>query len=121
MFVETWDFSSQKEFYVAVLRGSDGSLHAKVEVNGEAGIALSPDGRVLAVSVRPPHDDRKNTVVPEVRLFDVATGASFATLTHAPVPEENAPISQPLLQFTPDGRYLVTSGYETRVWRMEGM
>lgn len=111
----------QKKFYVAILKGSDGSLHSKVNVDGEAGIALSPDGRVLAVSFRPRTDSWQYTVVPKVQLFDLATGAPFATLAHAPVPARNASISQPLVQFTPDGRYLVTSGYETRVWRMEGM
>jgi WD40 repeat protein len=63
-----------------------------------AGVALAPDGRVLAVRSEP-----------AVPLLDVRTGQVLATLGHPQRPSLSA--------FSPDGRLLATAtGASRRVW-----
>jgi hypothetical protein len=42
----------QREYYIGVLDGKDGALLSKLPLNGDVGIDISPDGRLLAVNQR---------------------------------------------------------------------
>src|SRR5207253_2638642 len=70
---------------------------------GAHSVALSPDGKLLAVGGNGA----------ELKLFDVVTGKTLATL-------EGHRASFTQVGFTPDGKYLVTSADDNmlRVWKV---
>jgi WD40 repeat protein len=112
----------QRKFYIAVYDGKDGRQLARLPLNGLEGIALSPDGNVLAVG--------KTAVVKGVgsvltaELYEIATGRRVAVveddrfsrldLAHFGGFGWNG------IQFSSDGKYLITSitGH-TKVWALD--
>jgi WD40 repeat protein len=87
-----WDVSSGRE--VRVFTGHTSPV---------TGIALSPDGRILASRARGGEGD--NTL----RLWNVSSGHELHTVVLAPRPEMNKPVT-----FSPDGA-LVATGSGTRI------
>jgi len=113
-----WD--RQREFYVTVYDGRDGTPVTRIEVNGDQGLAISPDGESLAVAKR---FQRGRDIDLIVEIYEIASGQLLARGAHDRVPpgryrnlngvldHENG------LQFTSDGRYLVTSGNNrVKIW-----
>src|SRR5580765_5155777 len=47
--VDTTFVADQRNYYVGVFDGKDGAIVARLSLNGSAGIALSPDGKFLAI------------------------------------------------------------------------
>jgi WD40 repeat protein len=81
------------------------------------GIALSPDGRILAIGRRSKDGTRAIII-----LFDIATGRQLTTASHPSIkPERNDPWRADInaLVFTPDGKYLLSSTYDTRIWEID--
>ena len=116
---DLWD--RQRRFYVAVYDGKDGTLVSRIPVNGDQGLAVSPDGESLAVAKRIPQGGDVRLVVD---IYQVTSGKLVATATHDRVPSGRDQIlngqfdhAENGLQFTPDGRFLVTSGNNrVKVW-----
>lgn len=80
-------------------------------------MAVSTDSRILAIGRRS-RDERQAFVL----LFELETGKELAITSHAPVkPQRSDPFSARInhLAFTSDGKYLLSSTHETRVWRIE--
>jgi WD40 repeat protein len=96
----------------------------RLEVPGATAMAISPDSRLLAVGYT--EEWKKALGITEqavVVLYDLATGQEVARASHLPVNQQR---SDPFiarigkLAFTPDGKYLLSSTYDTRIWQVEG-
>lgn len=119
--LDTSEVSKQKNFYIGVHQGSDGRLINKLQLNGHEGIALSPDGSVLAVGRTVPVTRGGYTLTAE--LFDTVSGRRIAALEHDRFAHIDlarfSGFGWQGLQFTGDGKYLITSTVDrTRVWAL---
>ena len=76
--IDQTGWQKQREFYVGVYAGGDGSTLAKLAVNGEQGVAVSNDGRLLATG-------KREIIGREIRLrvesYDIASVTWYLTLT----------------------------------------
>ena len=110
--------NKEKRFYVAVYDGRNGQGVVRLPITGTDGVAISPDGKLLAVA-HVVFD--KRGAVPTVFLHDVETGDRVATVEHEPVVNNafmNASFGTHGLAFSAGGRHLVTSTNDTRVWSL---
>jgi hypothetical protein len=114
--VDTTYVADQRRFYVALLDGRDGKLVKQLPINGYDGTAVSPDGSLLAISRRADFDTRR----PSVSLYEVESGRQVARLEHDAVPRgRELLLGTVRCQFSTDGKCLVTSGIETKVWEIQ--
>ena len=90
------------------------------DLDGSEGVAISPDGKLLAVSVR--EAGKKGDVLPGAHIYDVTSGARIAAVVHDRIPPGRRQwlVAHCGVSFTSDGRYLVTSGMVTKVWNICG-
>jgi len=114
---------------VDVYDGKDGTPLAAIPVDADEAIALSPDGRLLAAGKRvamrggKQAGGRKSGTQPTVLLFDIASGKQVATLIQDRFRGGGgeflyAGFTSNGILFTPDNKYLVTSGLNTRIWEI---
>lgn len=118
--IDTAYLADQRKYYISLYDGKDGSPLARLPVNGYAGLALSPDGELIAAGRR-----TMNAKTREVQLFvdlyNVGSAKPFASLLHDTVPPGreqslNAGFGYYGIQFTSDGTYLITSSNRVKVW-----
>ncbi len=87
-------------------------------------MAISPDGRLLAVgNTREEKKAFTTTEQAQVTLYDLTTGEEVARASHPPVKQQrNDPFAAKVtrLAFTPDGKYLLSSTYDTLIWEVGG-
>jgi WD40 repeat protein len=86
-------------------------------------MAISPDSRIVAIGSKE-HQKAFLSIKEEafVSLYDLASGKALSRASHSRVTAQRsdpfvAQINR--LIFTPDGKYLLSSTYDTRVWRIE--
>lgn len=112
--------ADRDRFYVGVYSGADGSAIAKLPLNGFGGISISPDGKLLAVSQQVVLTDGK--AEPTVNIYEIASGSQIGRVSHPAVSISgfgNSGKAAIGSRFTPDGRYLITSGVsDTMVWAL---
>jgi hypothetical protein len=120
--LDALDKIRQRNFYICVYSGRDGSLISKLPLNGREGIAISPDGKVLAIG--------KTTWTPgsysvlTAQLYEISTGLCIAEIkddrfTHFDL-AHSVGFGMRGLQFTPDGKYLITSIVKhTKFWALD--
>jgi hypothetical protein len=114
--VDTAYITHQRNFYVGIFDGRDGSPLAQLPLNGFDGIGISPDGDFVAVSQR--HLDHR-IVQPAVHVYDIASGKEVAALGHDSLSVERATLFGSLrIAFSSDGKYVITSGIDTRIWEI---
>jgi len=118
--VNTFAVEQQNVYYIEVLSASDGSLVARLPVNGFQGADISPQGRYIAVSRYDWLGPKSAKAAPQVFLYELASGRLAGTVSHDVVRDSRERFSGMLVpSFSPDGRYLITSGLDaTKVWRM---
>jgi WD40 repeat protein len=105
----------QRKFYVGVYNGRDGSVVSRLQLRGRDGMAISPDGKLLAIS-QPAFNDQPK---PTVHIYDISSNRQVGEVTHPPVRGNVRMAGMIASTFTPDGSYLITSGVnDTRVWRI---
>jgi hypothetical protein len=104
--------------YVSVYDRKTGVEIARLPISGKEGIAISPDGKLLAVVVR--ESGENGEVVPTVHIYDLPSGVSVATVVHDRIPKGRRQFLEAGcgVAFTSDGKYLITSGMVTKVWRI---
>ena len=108
----------QRVSYIAVYSGETGRDVARLPQSGTEGIALSPDGDLIAVVAREP--GKKGEVVPTVHIYETLSGRELASIAHDRVQSVRRQFLESgcTVAFTSDGQHLVTSGLATKVWRM---
>jgi len=109
----------QKEYCVVVYDGKDGKEVAKLPITGTDGIAISPDGKLVA-TVELVYG--KGYASPTVHIHEVSTGNEVAKLTHDVIKSRRHQWLESeagcRVRFTSDGKYLITSGMTTKVWKL---
>jgi hypothetical protein len=116
----------QRKYYIGVYDGRDGSLLAKLPINGDAGLAISPNGKFLAVGERIEAKADPPDVQLVVSIFDIASGKQVARFVHDHFhvgrgEGVNSHFGINGIQFAGDGKYLITSSIHARVWELEGI
>ena len=112
------DSRLERRFSVTVYAGQSGKEVARLALSGTAGLALRPDGAVIAVSVNTRLAD--GSVIPGVGIHEVPSGRKLTSVTHDEVRSGKLQALDSVITpaFTADGQYLVTAGMSTRVWRI---
>ena len=107
--------------YIAVYDGRSGKPMARFPADTRFSevLALSPDGKLLAVGERVPADGQSIDLL--LDIYDIASQRRITGELHSRVPpgqfQNRAGFAA--AEFTSDGRYLVTSGYDrTKVWEI---
>ena len=111
----------QKKYYVGVYGGKDGEELARLPITGTDGLAISSNGKLVATAEVV---YGKRGAVPTVTVYDISSGVKVARAEHEPVtsnPFMNASFGIHGIEFTADGKYLITSTHDTRVWSLDGL
>ncbi|CDM64905.1 hypothetical protein PYK22_00900 [Pyrinomonas methylaliphatogenes] len=86
-------------------------------------LAVSPDGWVMAVGYTRVRERLLWTEEQaEVVLYDLSSGEEVGRVAHPAIRQRrDDPFAARVnrIAFTPDGKYMLTSTYDTRVWRIE--
>jgi hypothetical protein len=108
---------------ISMLSGRDGSVVTEFPFDGTEGVALSLDGSLLAAGYRVPLEGRRTGTQPTVAIIEVTSGKQIATIIQDQFRENGkeylyAGFNPNGILFTLDGKYLITSGLNTKVWRV---
>jgi hypothetical protein len=111
----------QRASYISVYDGGTGADIAHLPRSGIDGIALSADGDMIAAVTREPGG--KGAAVPTAHIYDVLSGQELASVTHDRIKNGRHQFLEAVcdVTFTSDGRYMVTSGMATKVWKVGGV
>jgi hypothetical protein len=109
--------------YLLVYNTKTYQLVRQLEIPKVDAITVSPDSKTIAIGYK--KEERKTFSMNEqayIALYDLATGEQVAAASHPAVKQQRsdpgvAKITR--LAFTPDGKYLLSSTYDTRVWRVD--
>jgi WD40 repeat protein len=114
---ETYELKRQLEVTSWDVPDNPKTVGADVVVSLGTAWAVSPDARLIAVGYRTA-DGRQPFIV----LYDLATAKERCRASYPPVrPRRDDPFLGMItsLAFTPDGKTLVSSTYDTRIWRLQ--
>ena len=106
----------QRKSYIVIYDGEEGRDLERFQINGANGIALSPDGRVIAVIENVAGKDGQ--LSPTVHIYEISSGKRLTSFEHDRIPSGRRQFLQAgcNVEFTSDGKYLITSGMTTKVW-----
>lgn len=109
-----------EKYYVGVFDGKDGKELTRLRAEGTEAVAISPDRKLVAVGLRVPLLAKKSGTQPTVELFEIASGKRVATLIHDQFYGGGKEFlyAGVGVEFTPDGKYLITSGLNTKIWEI---
>jgi hypothetical protein len=121
--VDTTFVEQQRKYYIEVYTGSEGTPISRLPLKGDAGLAISPDGNRLAVGERLNSTARANETQLAVSIFDIASGQQVARIIHdqfriAKGEWVNSHFGTHGIQFTSDGKFLITSSVHTKIWEL---
>jgi WD40 repeat protein len=117
--MDTMAVDFQRNFYVAVFDVQTGSLVARLHLNGTDCMVISPDGKLIAVENR--RMPKPGVSQPVIEIYDVDSGMQVAEVihnTHRSTARDFG-IDAVRAEFSADGKYLITSTYDTKVWALE--
>ncbi len=108
----------EKKGYVSIFETETGTELARVSVKHmDLWFAVSPNGNLLATSeIKWISSKGKAQCI--VHLYDVQSGRELASVLHDEFKSRRN--SDFTIDFTPDGRYLITSGINTKIWKLSG-
>jgi len=114
--MDTMFIADQKNYYVGVFEGRDGSPVARLHLNGFECLAISPDGKLLGVGQR--IRLKSGEMQPTVNVYGVSSGQQVATIVHDRLRVGRGDFGNDEIrcEFTPDGRYLITSSIHVKIW-----
>ncbi len=109
----------QKEHYVLVYSGKTGAKIARLPICGTDGLALSSDGNFLAVVESKP-DENKEEYLLTVKIYEVRSGRILGSVEHDRIKSQRHMATKTVcrVHFTPDGQYLISSGMNTKIWKL---
>jgi hypothetical protein len=109
-----------QEGYVGVFDASTGRAITRIYADATEGIAISPDEKLLAIGQRVFMPGKTSGTQPTVLLFDIASGKRVATMVHDQFREGGGEFLRAgvSVRFTPDGKYLISSGLNTKIWEI---
>jgi hypothetical protein len=104
--------------YISLFDVASGREKTRVFADATESLALSPNGQLIAAGQRLFMPGKESGTQPTVLLFDVSSGKRIATIIHDQFREGGAEFLHAgvRVRFSPDGRYLITSGLNTKVW-----
>ena len=111
-----------RQHYLGVYDGGTGEELARLQIDGTEWMALSADGKLLAVVSH--ERGEKGAMVPAAAIYEISSGRKVASVVHGPVKQGRRQWLESgiTVAFTSDGKYLITSGMATRVWSLgEGL
>jgi hypothetical protein len=105
---------------VLVLDAASGERLTELPLDGSRGLVVSPDDRWLAITAA--ERAEKGALAAFVNIYDVRSGLKLATLEHGRTPRGSRQflLSGCSVECTSDGKYVVTSGISTKVWKLDG-
>lgn len=109
----------QHKYYISIFDGKTGADLARLPLSGTEGTALSPDGRFIAVVAQEYGGKR---YLPTVYIYEVSSGKRMASIIHDRVKTSNDRallLAACAVRFTSDGKYLITSGMNNKVWKLD--
>ena len=108
----------QRRGNVSIFETETGTELARVSVKHmDLWFAVSPNGNLLATSERK-WISSKGKAQCIVHLYDVQSGRELASVLHDEFKSRRN--SDFTIDFTPDGRYSITSGINTKIWKLSG-
>lgn len=109
-----------QEGYVGLFDAVTGKELTRIYADATEGLAISPDERLLAIGQRVYLPGKTSGTQPTVLLFEIASGKKVATVIHDQFREGGHEFLHAgvMLRFTPDGKYLITSGRNTKIWQL---
>jgi len=100
-------------YYTAVYDGQSGREIARLPIFAEDHMAISPKGDLLAV-VKP--EGSNGVAKPTVYLHELPSGRVLTSVVHDEI-KGSSPLGKGcIVEFTSDGKYLVTAGMTTKIW-----
>ncbi len=114
------NFLNLTPLYIATYSGGTGDEVSRLQLRPKYGIALSPNGKLLAVPVDEPGEG--GDLFATASVYDSVSGDMLTSVFHDRIPSGRRQflLSGCTAEFTSDGKYLVTSGMRTKVWKVGG-
>ncbi|HZV06183.1 MAG TPA: hypothetical protein VE999_13985 [Gemmataceae bacterium] len=113
--------AGREKHYIGIYGGEDGAEQVRLSLDGYAGMSISPDGKLLAVSAQTPLPEGR--AEPTVLIYDIPSGRQVGRVNDPVVGVSgfgNSGKAAIGSQFTPDGSYLITSGLnDLTVWSIQ--
>jgi hypothetical protein len=113
--------SPDAKLKVLVYEVSSGKLLRSFNVDARNAIALSRDSKLLAVASKATRGENRRFVQAQVSIHDFQTGQklAFGSYPWMEEPRNNPWVGDiQRMTFSPDGRKLLTTTYDTRIWRV---
>lgn len=113
---------AQPRGHIGVYAGKDGSPVTQIPVDGRESLAISPDGKLVAVGKQVPKAQDISMVM---EIYNISSGRRITSCVHDKVPPGRhqalaASFGSEVSQFTPDGKCLVTSGNNrVKIWEID--
>jgi hypothetical protein len=109
----------RKEYLIAVYDGKTGSEIARLPLSNTTGYAVSPDGRLLALSERELDKDKDEWVV-TMHIHELPSCKKLVSIQHDRIKNSSLSSleSELGLSFTRDGRYIIASGMKMKIWEL---